>query len=304
MYTYSAFGLTLALPLPCPALPPAPPTAEPDVRVVYGPVPRDLDDAVVVDGPHQFAAERFLLKAGQPCGRFLVEGGRTITIWRTAEATDERVCFHLLDLPLVMLLVQRGLLVLHANAVVTPHGAAAVAGESGAGKSTLLALLLERGHAMLADDVTAVQLDGQRAPWVWPGIPHYHLLDDTADRLGQARDGLPRFRWRVLKTTVTAHERLAEQPAELRVLVALSVDDGEEMRITRLSGVDKLDAIRAHVYGVESLLDPTRYFDSLTALAARVAVYRVQRPRAHWTAPDLARFVETAVAAAAGSAAL
>ena len=60
-------------------------------------------------------------------------------------------------LPFAALL--RGREVFHAAAVEIGAGAVAIAGPSRAGKSTLTAELLARGHALVADDVTAVDAD-------------------------------------------------------------------------------------------------------------------------------------------------
>jgi hypothetical protein len=288
---HRAFGLRLALPLPCPVLPVDQGGASADISATWGTLPATLPDAALTDGPYQFTPTRFLYNASADGCRFLVENGTTITIERTPAASDEAICFHLLDLPLVMALLQRGLIVLHANAVATPWGAVAVGGDSGAGKSTLLATLLAQGHPMLSDDAAAICLDGQGHPLVLPGIPHYHLLDDAADRLGQSVSGLPRRKWGVPKTTVTAQERLADQPAPLRLLITLHVGDRPDLTCTPLHGADRLEAIRAHLYGVESLLDQRPYFRQLTAIAATVPVWRIERPRDRWTIPQISAWI-------------
>ncbi len=91
-FTYTAYGLTLKTPFPCPALPAAPADAFPDVTVAYGAVPMKLANTVASDDSWtagfcwQASPGRFLLRAGLRAVRFLVENGRRITVERSPAA--------------------------------------------------------------------------------------------------------------------------------------------------------------------------------------------------------------------------
>ena len=69
-YLYSFYGLIISLPFPCPFLPRIETDAVPDVTVLYGPVPRELDDAVASEDSWttgycwQAAPGRYLLRGG------------------------------------------------------------------------------------------------------------------------------------------------------------------------------------------------------------------------------------------------
>ena len=196
--------------LPCPALPAAPADAFPDVTVAYGAVPMKLADAVASDDSWtagfcwQASSGCFLLRTGLRTGRFLVEGGRRITVERNPAAEEERIVFHLLHSGMAAALRQRGLLVLHANVALTPSGAVMVSGRSGAGKSTTLAALLQRGCAMIADDVAVLRLGATGSVEVLPGIALMHLWEDAAGRLGLNTKGLPPHPLRPRKAAVAA----------------------------------------------------------------------------------------------------
>src|SRR6185369_10421226 len=103
-------------------------------------------------------------------GRFLVEGGRRITLYRNPTAKDVRLCAHLLAAVIAALLRQRGLLVLHANVVTTPRGAVAITGASGAGKSTTQAALMSLGCRMVTDDITVVSMGSDGRILALPGV--------------------------------------------------------------------------------------------------------------------------------------
>ena len=112
-----------------------------------------------------------------------IEGGRRITLqWDDATPlADVRAL--MFSTGFAALYLQRGLLPLHASALVTNQGLVAFTGVSGAGKSTTAALLGARGHTIFTDDVCV--LDGRT-----PGGPlaHQHLrvhklCADVAGRL-------------------------------------------------------------------------------------------------------------------------
>ncbi len=78
----------------------------------------------------------------------------------------------------------RGRLVLHASAVIGPHGAIAILGSGGAGKSTLAAAFLQAGHEVMTDDCLVLQptedADGCVAIAGPPGV---RLHRDTAAQI-------------------------------------------------------------------------------------------------------------------------
>ncbi len=66
-----------------------------------------------------------------------------------------------LDSVIFSVALLHGLEALHAGAVVSGDGAIAIAAATGGGKSTLLASLLANGFELLADDVVALETDGE-----------------------------------------------------------------------------------------------------------------------------------------------
>ena len=74
-----------------------------------------------------------------------------------------------------MILHQRSLLPLHANAMVVEGRAIGFMGHPGAGKSTLAAWFHDRGFDVLADDVCVVTPGPDGRPLAHPGIPRLRL---------------------------------------------------------------------------------------------------------------------------------
>lgn len=101
---------------------------------------------------------RFLHGAGVAChldaeGTTLLHaaaGEDSVAGWRTV-----------LDSVIFSVALLHGLEALHAGAVVSGEGAIAIAAASGGGKSTLLTSLLADGFELLADDVVALEADGE-----------------------------------------------------------------------------------------------------------------------------------------------
>lgn len=84
-------------------------------------------------------------------------------------------------------LAMRGMLPLHASAVILHDRAWLLAGPSGAGKSTLTAELLGAGARLLADDLTPLSLTSGAV--AWRGRPALRLHPASCDSL--AIDGAP-----------------------------------------------------------------------------------------------------------------
>ena len=276
VYNYRAYGLTIRVPFPCPALAPAEAGAEPDVIVTEGLVPRALAAPVVTGLGYDAEPGRFLQRGGARAGRFLVEGGQ-VTLQCNRRADDVVLSRLFTDRVLAAVLRQRGFLVLHANAALTPTGVVAIAGESGAGKSTTLAALLQRGCAMVSDDVTALSLAADGGIVVVPGSAQVHLTEDAAYDLGLDIRDVPLQPWRRMKAAVPTHERMVTSAAPLRAIYCLDTHDGDDVRIRALAGTAKFGAIQKSIYGPLFAEEHPALFQLATAVTG-VDVFEVSRP--------------------------
>jgi hypothetical protein len=213
---YQAFGLSWHSPqLAMPELP-----AEgggPLVEVVPGdpqhwpPLPAGRHDT-----PFVRMAPGELQLTVEGIGRFRVSGGERISWWREHEGvSDQDIRTFLLGSAVGALLIQRGLLVLHGNALERGGEAIVCLGHSGAGKSTLAYALLQQGWRLLADDLVAISPDGL----VLPGIPRIKLWHDAARAFGLDPEQLPQMRQGMHKYLLMGQEiRRAEQPTPLSAL--------------------------------------------------------------------------------------
>jgi hypothetical protein len=278
-YTYTIFELTLAVPFPCPMLSLAPIGAVADVEVIEGQVPRNLPEATLKGQNWELAHRIFLFRGGSRAGRFLVEGGERITLERNPSAEESLICSFLLTTVIAVLLQQRGLLVLHANVVVTPRGAIAIAGTSGAGKSTTQAALLKQGSLMLTDDVTVLRSQPDGTVVALPGVPKMNLCEDAALKLGHDIKNLPRNPLQSLKVVipVALGDSMAE-PVTLKAIYLISRHSGDGLVVNQLKGIAKFVAMQDCIYGPQLTEELPELFSLLRAVTEQVDITTLQRP--------------------------
>ncbi|MBW0143743.1 hypothetical protein [Sphingomicrobium clamense] len=179
MPTYRVFGLTIDSQIAIPSLAEAPGKADAQVTFEYAP------DEVAFGNWENALRDDRVFDMQLDGIRYLVAEGNRIDITAPRGIDMGLVTGWLTGQVLGTLLVQRGRLALHANAVVLPNGKglAAFAGPSGAGKSTLAAMLERRGYDMFCDDLLAI--DGASGtPMVDRGVPRIKLWRETLDHLG------------------------------------------------------------------------------------------------------------------------
>lgn len=114
--------------------------------------------------------------------QFVLDPGATsIACWWAAASTPEDTATYLLGPVLGFALRRRGVLALHASAVLLDGHATVLLGPSGSGKSTTAAAFAASGTPVLSDDVVALRLvDG-----VATAYPSYRLLRlwDASERI-------------------------------------------------------------------------------------------------------------------------
>ncbi len=249
-----------------------------DVRVAR--VPETLPDAPPPQSGLQVRGETVLLSV-PGVARYLVQNGHEMLVDPAPGAAERNVRLFLLGSALGILSHQRGLLPLHANAIVADGGAYAFGGHSGAGKSTLAAHFARAGYEILCDDVCAVSFaDG--VPSVWPGPPRLKLWGDAAQAFGhdraslnQAIDGLDKYH------VPLADTRAAARPVPSRRLYLLAkAGPGEPRAISQLRGQRAITAVMQHTYR-NSYLGPmgltAQHFRLCAELMRHAKIYEAHR---------------------------
>jgi hypothetical protein len=249
-----------------------------DIRVVS--VPEVLPGGGETVGGLQVASDAALLTVPQ-IGRYLVRDGREILVDPLPGAAERMVRLFLLGSGLGILCHQRGLLPLHANAIVAGGGAYAFAGHSGAGKSTLAAYFARAGYPVLCDDVCVINFDAAGVPAAWPGLPRLKLWGDASTAFGHDSTVLERAIEGMEKYHVPLSAPPEAKPVPFRRLYLLQRSEvAGNSGIVRLRGRRAMEAIMAQTYRgiyLETMGLKARHFLQCSALACRIEVYAATR---------------------------
>jgi hypothetical protein len=235
----------LASDLELPELAPQQANEEPDAEIALG----------RIDGPQSNGSSPRQVAGGSSfsipeVANYVVMGGKTLIVEPVAKADPRNVRLYLLGSAMGLLLHQRGILPLHANAVEIEGQAVAFMGPSGAGKSTLAAWFHDRGFQVVADDVCAVHFDAQRHPWVSQGLPRLRLWKSALDATGRSDQQFERSyagddEWDKFDVPLS-HWTCAGRLLPLAAVYLLSL--GDELSIEALGGIAATDAIFANTY--------------------------------------------------------
>lgn len=119
-------------------------------------------------------------------GAFRIVSDTCVEVDPNPGVADSLVALPLLGTVFAALLQRCGLTVFHASAVAVDGRAVVLLGHKGAGKSTTAGALVAAGHALIADDVVAVDLADPTEPFVLPAAAQLRLWDDSRASLGAA----------------------------------------------------------------------------------------------------------------------
>lgn len=296
MHRYTAYGVTVDSEIVLPEL-----VAAQDVSSADG------SDRVVVrvgsvmmdQAARANASPLVWARAGDVClhyrglASFHLTGGRQILVELAPDMDPSVLRLLLLGPALAVLLHQRGLLVLHASSVAVDGMAAAFAAEKGEGKSTLAAAMHARGHAVVADDLLAIDLKSTDDLLVHPGFPQLKLAPDSAAQISHDPDALPKLHPEYEKRAGCVMPGFRSSPLPLGCIFILQT--GSDQRVVPLPPQQRVVELVRHSY-LAPLLNSTgesaAHFKQVVALAARVPVLQMQRRRDMDALPEAVRQVE------------
>jgi hypothetical protein len=312
-YRFASYGLIVESTMAVPGVMPAPPGLRPDVVVRlaqsdhaaidggageiirYASPERDEHDTpwmTVYDG----AAHRFVYSEG---AQFLIsrDGTAVEGAWR-APLTESDAASYLLGPVLAFVLRLRGVVPLHAGAVVVRGGAFVFAGPAGAGKSSTVAAFGALGYDVLSDDVVPIRV---RANDVCadPGFPRVSVWDDTASAvLGPGMSALRPWSETYGKRCLDLDDRgfrFCERSVPVTSIFILGPRSDRGVPAAPFKPRAAVLALAANTYG-SYLLDPRLReveFALLASVAGRVPVHPL-----HFD-DDLGRLLEGCAALAA-----
>ena len=295
-------GLRVCSDLPLPGLLPWTGAADHgvDLHIAIGPVP-DLDRPIVNNPLLQIDAHGTCRFAMPGVAAYRVSAdGRSVIVEPSGADDATEVRTFLFGTVIAIVFIRRDLLPLHASSVQVGGRAIAFAGASGAGKSMLAAGLAARGFALLADDVTAIELSGDGPPVARPGPPGVTLWRDAMDRMGAfradlepVRPGLERY-----------HLAVGAQCARALPLAALihleGAGDGPPgvRRLDKMAGMARIPSLLYRQRMTQRMgLEHWQMRHFLKLLGALGGIHAVRRPRSEQEWDALAVSVQAMVCA-------
>jgi hypothetical protein len=277
IHHYRVFGLAVASEIELSDLEPVAAHAAPDVVITRG----TIDAAGAGDHVPLPITNGSILRIDE-VATFAITAGTRIVVDALADVPARNVRLYLLGSAMGMLLHQRGLLPLHANAVEIDGRAFAFMGRSGAGKSTLAAWFHDAGHRVLSDDVCVVRFAADGRPLASAGLPRLRLWRDAVERSGREPGHLPRsysgdesFEKYDLGVAADAHGS-----GDLELAAVYLLGEGAAPAITRLGGLASVEALFANTYRGAFVADTAGHrvhWQACVDLAGRVPIFGLQR---------------------------
>lgn len=289
MPLFRMYGLTAESHWPLPECLPAAPDATPEISIIKGLVPEQGINPASDDGYEQSITGEFWLNVEQ-VARYWIRHGREIVVEPYPGADEESIRVYLLGSAIGALLFQRGLLLIHGNAIEVDGGCLVCVGDSGAGKSTLAAAFLQQGHRLLADDVVPVDADGMATP----GFPRIKLWGDAARQLGIETEGLRRIMPDMDKYNVPLGTRFCGRPLPVKWVYVLEPSERADFELEPFEGMARFEPLHENTYRVhflEAMALKPRHLMQVAALAGRIRMARILRPAQGFRLPELVRFI-------------
>lgn len=303
----SIYGLGVVANRNIPGVPPSA-AASADVRITFGSLPAWLNQLSATQVETSYVAD-YKSECGEPALRvfrvregefyrfcyadrteFLVDqtGSEVWADW-IAPLTIEDTATYLLGPVMGFVMLLRGIVCLHASAIVIDDKAIALVGPAGSGKSTTAAAFSQRGYHVLAEDVVTLD-DRDDQFWVRPGYPVIRLWPPAVKALWGSESFLPPLTPNWDKRCLDLRERFHREPLPLAAIYQLGERRHDRMAayVETLDRADALMSLVANTYATK-LMDKrmrAREFELLTRLLTKVPVRRVT-PHA-----DLARIPE------------
>ena len=289
---YRVYGLCIESQFPFSELPGADPASSPDVSIKLGEVPAELPAPRVTGYKFEAIPDQILLKT-YSMANILISGGREICVQPHPGARENDLRLLLTGWAMGALLLQRGILPLHASSVFTGRETLALCAVQGTGKSSLAAAFLRRGCQLMDDDLTVITLRGEE-PWVSPGCSELKLWEPAISSWTDH----PPIAWQVrpgqAKYALNARPFLHTRPERLDRIFILERSGEHSLQSLQLNGQEKLRTLIKHIYSyrfVKAMGSQAVLFPTLLALSKSIPVVKLYLPVDYSQFDDLAMWI-------------
>ena len=307
-YRCSVYGLGIIANSRIPGVPPSTIESE-DIRISLGSLPAWLQRVSATQIETSYVAD-YKSECGEPALRvfrvldgkyyrfcyadqteFVLDKAGTEVWAKWCEPlTLEDTATYLLGPVMGFVMLLRGVVCLHASAVVVGDEAFALIGPAGSGKSTTAAAFAKQGYNILAEDVVTLDDRGDHF-LVRPGYPCIRLWPAAVKALYGSETHLPRLTPNWDKCYLDLSENFQREPLRLGAIYHLGErrDDVAAPFVQTLDRADGLMSLVANTYATK-LMDKqmrAREFELLTRVLNHVPLRRVTPHSDSARIPDL-----------------
>src|SRR5258708_8383761 len=212
---------------------------------------------------------------------FEVRAGKLITVWPAAGSAQKEIEIFLFGPVWATLCYQRGLLPLHASAILRDGGITAFAGHSGAGKSTTAALMHLLNYQLFADDILPIAFNENSEPGAWPYLRRLKLRRDSILQLALTPAAPVSEKLERAKYFVQPKSAADDKWSRLERLYLLEIDPANSSNsIERIVGAEAVRTLIDQTFHRDFIDFSWRFNDHLafcTQLASKIAIYLLSR---------------------------
>ncbi|GAA3931217.1 HPr kinase [Chitinophaga oryziterrae] len=285
MYNYQGFGLHILSEIEFPELLPAIADIA-DITVKIGDVPVNINGKRLQGNDISYIInEEELLFSVKDIATYYAAYGREIIIApETGNLEMRSIRLFVLATAIAAILLQRGLLPLHASAILDEDELVLICGRSGAGKSTTLAGLCKQGYTIFSDDITVLQqCTDTNVITGTASYPMIKLWEDSLltldqpffqDRSFPVRPGMDKY-------GIFFHDDFNSNEYPVKKILLLDIGEDNEVRSKKLTGTQAFEAISNQIYRpvlLHSQSLRTLSFQVISKLLQRADIYYISRP--------------------------
>lgn len=293
---YLAFNMTIQSDYPLP-LPPNPSDDKPEIFITVGETitPRTLSRTY--DGVWYEHGNDCLYLKWDEIGSFFIQEGTKITFSPNQRLApqDSSALGPLLGAVMAVAMHQRGLVVLHGSSVQVNDKAVIFIGSKGAGKSTMVGYYKDQGHALISDDVCAIDMQRPGGPWIHPSFPIIKLWPDSMQYLNYTPGKHERVHPGFEKRTILIDLGFSNTLTKVAAIITLK--SGPTVELEPLTGHQALAAILPHLIinrfaEQQPVILKKIVFSQTSKLVITTPVYQLQRSKEIEQLPSLYELVK------------
>lgn len=193
---------------------------------------------------------------------------------------------------LAILLHQRGLFVLHANAVEMNGGAVLFLGSNGVGKSTTTITLVKNGYNLLSDDMLILNLERDNDPVVLSGLPQIKLWPEVIHKVNENPEEMFKINLNTEKRYYQNISNFSNESQPIKVIYL--IEEGNETMITDIDSQSSLMALIRGSYclGLFDRKELYENFKDCSKIAKNVPVKLLKAKHSFEDLPKLVSIIE------------